>query len=485
MRPQRLRWQLTLSYVTLIFLAMALLGLRIVYAVESRLREATEATLRSQANVVRDAVEDELRYRNHGWSLPELCEHVSTAVNSRVFLSGGRGEVVADSRLVVMGRPGHPGRPEVLPAGQTCAVCHGEQRVGPEITWVSLPVKDPGKRINSLTLAVSLETVHRVVSRIRHLVLWTFALTAVLCAFVGFRIAARVSLPISEMSKMAARIAEGDLDQQVRVGGSLEVAQLASTLNMMASRLKDMVERLHKEMRGRERFVANVSHELRTPATGVRATVDALLSGAKDEPEVRDRFLEDLRRESERLSNLLDNLLQVSRLDEEGPPAELREIRLNRLIHRVCEAVRPAARSRRIRVETELTGDLMVAGDSQQLEQVVANLLDNAIKYTQPGGRITVRTEGAEGMAVVTVSDTGLGIPADEKDRIFDRFYRGGTAKRKTAGGAGLGLAIVKEIVQAHSGEVNVDSTPGLGTTFTVRLPLLSPSAQPGSGPES
>jgi len=261
----------------------------------------------------------------------------------------------------------------------------------------------------------------------------------------------------------------------------------------------------------RRDFVANVSHELRTPVASLRAMAETLLMGAKDDPEASQQFLETMLKETERLSSLLDDLLELARI--EAGKREPRKVDLNarELVETVLNKLRPHAERKQLNVIVDVPDGLTLRADPDAMQQILVNLLDNAIKYTSNGGRVTVKGEvrgskGKEGevkgergteaegkkepslessslpllpltspyfpFVVLSVSDTGVGIPREHLPRIFERFYRVDKARSREIGGTGLGLSIVKHLVESQGGQVTVESAVGEGSVFTVTLPL-------------
>ncbi|HEV7508716.1 MAG TPA: ATP-binding protein [Thermoanaerobaculia bacterium] len=224
----------------------------------------------------------------------------------------------------------------------------------------------------------------------------------------------------------------------------------------------------------RKDFVANVSHELKTPLAAIRGFAETLRDGALDEPATARRFIERIVSQCRRLQELLEDLLTLSRLEGVAPALEREPVALAAVVHRAVELIAAVAREKRVEIEVE-TGDEPlppVLGDPDGLERLVLNLLDNAIKYNRPEGRITIRLSRSDGEAVLEVTDTGIGIPPESIPRLFERFYRVDKGRAREEGGTGLGLAIVKHVAQTHGGQVEVESRVGQGSTFKVRLPL-------------
>lgn len=234
--------------------------------------------------------------------------------------------------------------------------------------------------------------------------------------------------------------------------------------------LRDITE-YRRLVEMRKDFVANVSHELRTPVASLRAVVGALQSGAIDDPEVAERFLGSLDAEVERLSRLLEDLLNLSEL-ESGKKGLCRStMALRKLVEDVVQDLLASAESAGVSVHINLPDELNAHLDGQQFRQVMVNLLDNAIKYTPGGGSVEIFGREADDFVTMSVRDTGIGIPIQDLDRIFERFYRVDKGRSRKMGGTGLGLAIVQNIVEAHGGRVMVESEVGEGSTFTIVLP--------------
>lgn len=232
--------------------------------------------------------------------------------------------------------------------------------------------------------------------------------------------------------------------------------------------------RLKQLERTREEFVANVSHELRTPLSLIKAGAETLLDGARHDPAVAERFLHIIERNADRLRLLIDDLLTISELESGRVRLNLQSLDLRAIVDKAIEDMRSRAMIRAITLDPAVP-ELEVRADGARLEQVLFNLLDNAIKYGRPDGHVTVRARRTEGGLVeVSVEDDGPGLPPDALERIFDRFYRVDKARSREQGGTGLGLSIVKHIVQCHGGRVWARSELGKGARFFFTLPAAS-----------
>jgi two-component system phosphate regulon sensor histidine kinase PhoR len=228
----------------------------------------------------------------------------------------------------------------------------------------------------------------------------------------------------------------------------------------------------------RTEFVANVSHELRTPLTAIQGYLETLLGGAMDDPAHARRFLEVAFRHTERLGRLLNDLTDLSNIELGRVSLHMGPVALREVVDGALDIIRTKAEAGGVRLETLLPENLPpVHADRDRLAQILINLVDNAVKYTPRGGRVTVEAVAGEGMVELAVADTGVGIPAADLPRITERFYRVDRARSRELGGTGLGLAIVKHLVAAHGGTLTIESRPGEGTRVRVTLRMAASSA--------
>jgi two-component system phosphate regulon sensor histidine kinase PhoR len=221
-------------------------------------------------------------------------------------------------------------------------------------------------------------------------------------------------------------------------------------------------------------FVANVSHELRTPVTSIRAMLETLLDGGKDDPEMTEDFLRTLVGESERLTKLLDDLLNLARIESGHKRLNITKVDMVTILNETINRIHIAIKAKKQKIITNLPGKLEINADSDVMMQIFLNLLDNARKYSPEKATITISAEMTADNVIIKIMDTGYGIPAEDLDRIFERFYRVDKARARAEGGTGLGLAIVKNLVEMHNGEISAHNVEGQGTEFIIRL-LVSP----------
>jgi two-component system phosphate regulon sensor histidine kinase PhoR len=245
----------------------------------------------------------------------------------------------------------------------------------------------------------------------------------------------------------------------------------------------DLTE-LERLERVRQEFLSNVSHELRTPLTSILAFVETLEGGALEEPEPARRFVSIIRRNAERMRTLIEDIMELSAIESGAGRVEPRPLRLRPVVQEALNALAPKAAARGVTLANEVEPEAAVLADPRRLEQMLLNLVDNAVKFGREGGSVVVRHERAE-RDRISVADTGEGIPPEHLSRIFERFYRVDRARSRELGGTGLGLAIVKHLARAHGGEVTARSAPGAGSTFTVELPPARHPTAESLEPES
>jgi two-component system, OmpR family, sensor kinase len=297
------------------------------------------------------------------------------------------------------------------------------------------------------------------------------AVAALLAVILAVVLARSIASPLRRMAATAQAIAQGNYQRPAPVSGPDEVRALGHALNTMAHEVQAAQQTQHD-------FVANVSHELKTPLTSIQGFAQAIVDGAADTPEALQHAAGIIYTEADRLRRLVEGLLDLARLDAGRSAFRRAPLDLRPVLGATVEKFGLRAREKGIALQAELPAQLPpMVGDADRLAQVFTNLLDNALKHTPAGGKVTVLAGTGAGGINVSVTDTGPGIPPEDLQRIFERFYQvdKSRARPEARAGAGLGLTISKEIVDAHGGAVRVESVQGLGSKFTVWLPPSLP----------
>jgi signal transduction histidine kinase len=359
----------------------------------------------------------------------------------------------------------------------------------------TFPIVVRGRLVNVLQVGMSLEGLLRE----RQNFLWALAtltpLGLILAGGGGWLLARRVLRPVDQMTQAARRI------EAERLAERLQGAEVDDEFGRLARTLNEMLARLEAGFAQVRRFSADASHELRTPLTILKGEIEVALRSARD-PDEYQRVLASALEEVERMAHLVDDLLMLSRADAGALRWDRGLVELDRLVEEVAKQGEVLGRARGVQVAIQSLEPLIAHGDEQRLRQLLLNLVDNAVKYTPPGGQValSLRRVGEESgdpiapppetlpdrpiaqspdrpapeWVEIAVRDTGVGIPPEALPRIFERFYRADGARSHEAGGAGLGLCIAKTIAEAHGGTIRAESAPDAGSTFTVRLPLAA-----------
>jgi len=282
---------------------------------------------------------------------------------------------------------------------------------------------------------------------------------------------AAVQQAFARGESVSAEIQVGTVNPRIFGVNATPVRAAGDDLHGAVLVLHDITQ-LRRLERARRDFVANVSHELKTPLTAIQGFAETLLGGALEDAENGRRFLEIIRNHAARLGRVTDDLLKLSQAEAGKLELEFRAVTVEEVIETCVETTRLKIADKDIALTVDCPPGLpCVMGDTRRLQEVLQNLLDNAVQYTPPGGRITVQATAGDRQIAITVADTGIGIPKAEQERIFERFYRVDAARSREAGGTGLGLSIARHLVEAHGGRIEIESDVGRGSTFKVVLP--------------
>ena len=287
-----------------------------------------------------------------------------------------------------------------------------------------------------------------------------------LCAFVLIGLfTCTVYIPIRKITRAARDYSEGNFDTQINIQTNDEIGYLAASLNYMAAELSTLEDDQRK-------FIANVSHDFRSPLTSIKGYVEAIMDGTIPH-EMQDKYLNIILLETERLNKLTQSMLELNKYGARGTMLDISSFDINNTIKLVVQSFEGICQEKKISFELILTGHTSyVYADMSKIQQVLYNLIDNAIKFSHPDSTITIETTEKNEKVFISVKDTGIGIPKDSMKKIWERFYKTDLSRGKDKRGTGLGLAIVREIISVHNENINVISTEGVGTEFIFTLPL-------------
>jgi signal transduction histidine kinase len=452
---------------------LSLLGALVVESFERSLRSDADDLLIARADALEVAIRSLARDQldpvtGVDPSLVELNPFTTPGVFVEIWDREGR-PVAVSPGLTKVGFP--------RSAGMLAAVARGEPHLesapagdGQRVRIYTRPNVEGGRVLAVVRVGESLQPIDHALNDLLRPLIVGGALVLVACLVATWQVVSRAIQPLESIAGTAERIAEtGDISVFVEPEGTAETRRLATAFNRM-------IERINRLLEAQRQMLADTSHELRNPLTVIRTDLDLL--GRDLDPETRQEVAVEAQEEAERMSRLVADLLYLTREEQaEHGPVEL--VRLDRLVAEVVERLAQIAPNHHVQIRH--VEPVTINGTTDRLRQLIANLVENAIRYSPEGGSVTVdvRPIGA-GLARLEVADTGIGIAPEHLPRVFDRFYRVDPARGRTTGGTGLGLAIVKRVAEAHGGMVQVESAPGVGSTFSVTLPLApDPAADP------
>lgn len=478
--PRTIQARLILSHLLVALVSIALLsiyaGIVLFSATRKQATDRYESIAFSAANDLEQPMMDYLAGDASEQDIKEALAFVFAdipEVHYTVYLPTGIPVVDSSDTLPGQADPGLD--PEIFEAvndefGKADTI--RSSAPGTETFYLAVRIERNGEVYGVLRMDVPLNVAIES-ARYSLALLIAIALLVALCvSAVGLFLARSLAVPIKDMTQTAVDLSHGNLGARVDTSNEIyEMSRLAEAFNNMASRLQAHVVELRS-------FVANASHELRTPLTSIKLRVEALRSGAMDDLPVAERFLSDIESEVDRLSSMVNNMLDLSRIEAGLDPGERKTIDLGVIVEEVYEIFKARAESSGISLRKQVEpGPLRIFGVEDQIRRMLYNLVDNAIKYTPQGGSVdlSVNPNKQEHSICVFVKDTGYGIAPEQLPRVFERFFRV-EATRPRYGppqGSGLGLAISKSIAEVHGGNIGVTTQLGKGSTFWVELPAL------------
>ena len=461
-----LQTKYALTYLVVIAAVLVLLNTYPVLASQEMVFQSKQTSLQSQASVMASALAGPDSLNEEG--VARVMEVLGDTGLSRVLVTGPSALVLYDSAGEAVG--------QYALLREVTAALRWEDNIRSDFvdgafhSRAATPIVYRGMTLGAVYVdeydvfagqfLVSVQQTLRTISLV-------IALSALLLSVVFSK---AITRRLGQLLGAIRTVREGEYSHRVKLSGKDELTQLAGEFNDLTGRLQTTEE-------VRRRFVSDASHELKTPLASIRLLTDSILQTGDMAPETVRDFVGDIGSEAERLQRITEKLLTLTRLDA-GTPVEAEAVPVEEVAQRVTHMLRPLARAVEVDLRVKLEEGLTVRATRDDLYQILFNLMENAVKYNLPGGEITLAGKGEEAWAVLTVEDTGVGIPEEDIDRIFDRFYRVDKARSRAAGGTGLGLSIVRDTARRHGGDVTAHRREGKGTCFTVRLPIQKEEGQ-------
>jgi len=413
--------------------------------------------------------------------LDDTVRRAGAELGGRVLLMDEQGKVQADSFQTALGRRlDYPEVASILVRGETAdygvhsletgeaAQAERMLRFAGAEEWVSYStagIVSASHVIGVMMLVSSVGGLMQGLSAVQTQMTILFVAVALAAGTSGMFFSGVFTRPISEMTKVILRMSKGDLGARVEEKGSGEIKQLAVAFNSMSEQLEALNQT-------RNQFVSNASHELKTPLATMKIMIESLIYQPDMDAELRTEFLGDVNAEINRLSSIVSDLLVLVKVDSRSSELNKEKLSLAEVVKDAQHRLQPMMAKREQEMQLQLQDSCDMLADKSMMQQIVYNLMDNAVKYTPKQGKITVTLQRVGKEAVLTVADNGPGIPRESQPHIFERFYRVDKARGRESGGTGLGLSIVQQYVNLHDGKIRVQSEEDRGAAFIVELPL-------------
>lgn len=341
-----------------------------------------------------------------------------------------------------------------------------EERFDRKILAVIIPLIDQDRLEGIIYLYLPLAKITELTKDFVYVWIIAGPVFVLVSVLLGMKWIGRLTRPLIEMKEAANRVSQGDYSVRIHLQSNDEIGQLANAFNHMSASIQ-------KEDERKKEFIANVSHELRTPISYVKGYSEAIVSGIVKNDEEKNKYLWLIHREAGRMERLVYDLLDLSKLDAEEYHLNMMPIPLAQVIEDAIQKYWPILKEKGINFHTNLDPEIIINGDAERIEQIVQNLIDNSICYTEKGGTISISLSADNEGCKLEIADTGIGIPQEDLKKVTQRFYRVNKGRSRKDGGTGLGLAIVEKLVYLHNGKLTITSEIGKGTTVAIVLPVL------------
>lgn len=462
------------TYCVVILITLLLMSIYIIGALRDNLYQNEQISLFAKANIIADLVTPHENLQEDS-SAQDSVVQVLSGTSIRNIIVDPNYQVIMDTNQEAS-LAGKIFIRDILTDAFAGEPAHSASLIAPNthILSVTVPMKRAGKILGAVYLTESIADLDNTVKSIQVSLYLFSALISILVGMLSFGMSYIITSPVDEVTQVARDISKGNFSRKVTVKGHDELAQMAEALNYMSSELQNLEE-------NRKKFVSDVSHELKTPLATIKLICDSVVSANEPDPVMVRDFLGDLSDEVDRLTRIVERLLTLTRLDSGKSEPKMEPVDFVVMLNAIAKKLTPAANAKNIVLYTNIESENIkpILLDYDKIWEAVYNITDNAIKYSPEGGfvKMSLEIDGQE--AVVRVEDNGPGIPEQEREHIFERFYRLDDSRARETGGTGLGLAIAREAVQLHGGSITVASAGEAGSIFEIRLPYQCAEEQP------
>ena len=462
---QSIRWRLVLTYFIIIILTLGLIGVYLTNSMQQYSLNQKRIQTLTQANVLAGYIS---QYQDlSDKTINYLLEQQQIGSNSRVLMLDTDAKVTYDSNNGSM-------QGKYLPTALVLNAIEGNNNAekltdadGEMIIGAAVPMMNNKTVTGVIYYQTSAADSVQFMNQIWATMLMLAVLVSLLTGVVSFVMAGFITAPIRELTEKLGKAADDGSDCVLETSTGGEIGRLVESFNKMTQKIQIQESK-------RQEFVSNASHELKTPLSSIKLISDSLLNVQNAPPEMVNEFLTDMNVQVERLTRIIDKLLTLTRMDNSGSVSrmEFAVTDLTEICSNVTKALRPLAEQKHIELSYNAEAAIYSKVERDRIWEAIYNILDNSIKYTKEGGKVSLDVGKDETSAIITIKDTGIGIASEELYKIFDRFYRVDKARTRETGGTGLGLSIALTAVELHGGNIQVESEEGVGSTFRIIIPI-------------
>lgn len=453
------------TYFLIIGLTLGFISIYTIDSMRSYTLQQKEVQVLGQANVIAGYI---AQYQDLSRdSINFILQQQQLGSGGRVLMLDGDAVVTFDSNNSIMEGKIMP-TPIVLSAlrGSNNAE-EGEDATGALLISAAVPITRDRNTVGVIYYQASGAEITQYVSQVQGIMAMLALLVVIFIGVVSFIMAGIITEPIRRLSKRLEEMAEENPDGKLETNAKGEIGTLVNSFNVMTAKIRTQEEK-------RQEFVSNASHELKTPLSSIKLIADSLLNAPNADRETVEEFLTDMNVQVDRLTRIVNKLLTLTKMDSNSNVTrmEFSVMNLSEVCANVVKALRPLAEQKNISLDFFADSAIYSRIEKDRLWEAIYNILDNSIKYTPQGGKVSMDVAKEDGNAIITIEDTGIGIAPEEMYKIFDRFYRVDKARARETGGTGLGLSIALTAVELHGGNIQVESEEGKGSKFMIIIPI-------------
>ena len=476
--------RLLFSFLATVLVGLGISGILLSFFAREYIYNSKEEELLRMAKKVNVAIHDSNRVNKE---LLDKLAMLDESFDTRIWLFNKEGKIVATSMKdeVFTGKSVAVSIADNVLKGKNAVTELKIEGLEDPMLSVSVPWGEGEQVYGGIILHAPIEGIEKTFGQMRESILWATLFGVVLSTAMVSYLSWSISRPLRTIERTAAEIGRGNYAERVQVDTHDEIGDLAHTINTMAEKLEKVEQERHHLEQVRNDFLANVSHELRTPLTAMQGFLEALQDGLVEDEEARQKYYAVMYSETMQVNRLVDDLMDLMKLENNEVNLAKFPVDVAEVMNRVAFSFRQEAEEKGLQLVVEAEAELpRIYADKDRVAQILKNLVKNALKFTT-AGEIRMTAGLQEQWMRIQVQDTGMGIAADDLDRIWERFFKVDRGRSKNNKGTGLGLAIVKELVELHDGVCRVESVPGEGSTFTILLPVMpvSPVSLVKQGP--